>query len=390
MSYLQKLPPVSRHTVWALLLVSLTVAAPRTSFASGTNAETSRAERWFHYTNEVLDEIPWSIHIVKLDRSSRDFEFVTTLGKGDVFGMGTVSEQLKTLPRELGRPVAAINGDFYDKSEKYQGRPRDLQINHGEVVSNPAGHTCFWMAPDGTPQMTNVYSRFRVIWPDGKSTPVALNQAREDDGAVLYTSVIGSSTRTAGGTEFILQSTTNSTCHPLRIGQVSTARVKSVGNSGDTRLEPDTMVLSIGPVLLSRVPVLRAGATLTLALETVPDLSGVTVAIGGGPALVRDGKPMQWNGFLHMRHPRSALGWNKDSIFLVEVDGRQSNISLGMTFPELADYLIKLGCSDAMNLDGGGSATLWTLGSVRNSPSEGEERPSANALVVVRKNATPN
>jgi exopolysaccharide biosynthesis protein len=38
-----------------------------------------------------------------------------------------------------------------------------------------------------------------------------------------------------------------------------------------------------------------------------------------------------------------------------------------------------------MNFDGGGSSTLWALGAVRNSPSEGDERPSANALVVVRR-----
>ena len=94
---------------------------------------------------------------------------------------------------------------------------------------------------------------------------------------------------------------------------------------------------------------------------------------------------MQWTGFLHMRHPRTAFGWNKDYYFLVEVDGRQSNISVGMTFPELADYLVKIGCQEAMNLDGGGSATLWALGAVRNNPSEGDERPSANALVVVRR-----
>jgi exopolysaccharide biosynthesis protein len=86
-----------------------------------------------------------------------------------------------------------------------------------------------------------------------------------------------------------------------------------------------------------------------------------------------------------LRHPRTALGWNKAHIFLVEVDGRQSNISVGMTFPELASYMAKLGCEQAMNLDGGGSATLWALGSVRNSPSEGEERPAPNALVLVKK-----
>jgi hypothetical protein len=370
---------------WCSLAIAFTLSSLVWAGASGTNTESARPERWFQYTNEVIDDIPWSIHVVKLDRSSRDFEFVATLGKGNVFGMGTVSEQLKTLPRAGGRPMAAINGDFYDKSENYQGRPRDLQIYRGEVVSNPAGHTCFWMALDGTPRMTNVYSRFRVSWPDGKTVPISLNQAREDDAAVLYTSAIGQTTRTSRGAELVLEGTNNSPLQPLRIGQALSARVKVVRTSGNTEVEPGALVLSIGPGLLASIAAPQPGTILTIWLETLPDLTGVAVAIGGGPALVRDDKPMHWNGFLHMRHPRSALGWNKDYIFLVEVDGRQSNISLGMTFPELADYLIKIGCSEAMNLDGGGSATLWALGSVRNSPSEGEERPSANALVVVRK-----
>jgi exopolysaccharide biosynthesis protein len=51
--------------------------------------------------------------------------------------------------------------------------------------------------------------------------------------------------------------------------------------------------------------------------------------------------------------------------------------------------MLKLGCEQAMNLDGGGSATLWALGMVRSSPSEGQERPSPNGLVVVRKNSRP-
>ena len=56
-----------------------------------------------------------------------------------------------------------------------------------------------------------------------------------------------------------------------------------------------------------------------------------------------------------------------------------------MTFPELASYMAKIGCAEAMGLDGGGSATLWALGTVRNSPSEGEERPAPNALVLLKK-----
>jgi len=85
------------------------------------------------------------------------------------------------------------------------------------------------------------------------------------------------------------------------------------------------------------------------------------------------------------RHPRSAIGWDARHLYLVEVDGRQENLSVGMTVEELAGHMARLGCSDAMNLDGGGSATLWCAGKIRNSPCDGRERPIANALVVLRK-----
>ena len=56
-----------------------------------------------------------------------------------------------------------------------------------------------------------------------------------------------------------------------------------------------------------------------------------------------------------------------------------------MTLDELANFLVRLGCSEAINLDGGGSATLWFDGKVRNRPCDGYERNIANALVVVSK-----
>ena len=366
--------------VGGFILLAVWQSAP----AQVTN-EPAKPERWFFYTNEVNEDVPLSIHVVRVDRAHKDFEFCTTLGKGNAMGMEVVSEQVKLLSAECGQPLAAINGDFYEKSKIYMGRPRDVQIRLGEVISSPAGHTSFWMDVDGTPHMTNVFSRFRVIWSDGKTTPIGLNQLREDDAAVLYTAITGTSTRTVGGVDLILERSTNGPWLPLRVGQVYSARIKEMRNSGDAPLIRDTMVLSLGPGLVPKVPVLHPGTMLQIATETVPDLSGAPVAIGGGPALVQDGKPMEWPGFIHMRHPRSALGWSKDYIFMVEVDGRQSNLSVGMTFPELANYLIKLGCTEALNFDGGGSATLWALGAVRNSPSEGEERPSANALVLVKK-----
>ena len=85
------------------------------------------------------------------------------------------------------------------------------------------------------------------------------------------------------------------------------------------------------------------------------------------------------------KHPRTALGWNDRYFYLVAVDGRQKHLSIGMTLNELAQYMISLGCREAMNLDGGGSSTLWLLDGVVNSPSDEEERSVANALILVRK-----
>jgi hypothetical protein len=373
-----------RESLKKMRLVFMLAVLAQSSWAAPPR-ETAQPDYGIRYTNEVVPERPWSIHIVQIERGRNDFEFCTTLGKGEAIGMGTVSEQIKLLTRSHGRPLAAINGDFYEKREKEDGRPRDLQIRFGEVVSSPAGHTCFWIAPDGSPRMTNVFSRFRVILSNGTTTPIGLNQFRDDNAAVLYTAAFGASTRATGGVELVLERATNTEWLPLRAGEQYVARVREARHDGNTPLSPEIMVLSLGPGLEEPLAAIEPGAAIRIVTETVPDLRGVNVAIGGGPALIVDGKPMPWTGFFMLRHPRSAVGWNKEHIFMVEVDGRQSDISVGMTLPELANYMAKLGCEQAMNLDGGGSATLWAFGMVKNSPSEGEERPAPNALVLLKK-----
>lgn len=68
---------------------------------------------------------------------------------------------------------------------------------------------------------------------------------------------------------------------------------------------------------------------------------------------------------------------------LIVVDGRTKNIAAGMTYLELANLAKDLNCTEALNLDGGGSSTLWADGKILNTPSDGAARPVANALVLV-------
>jgi hypothetical protein len=336
------------------------------------------------YLHDEIPDAPWSIHVVKVDRTRADLQFETTLGAGSQIGMSLVSDQLKKIAPDLGRAVAAINGDFYKIADKYNGDPKGVQIVHGELVSAPiSSHSCFWIAANGEPRITNVYPNFTVTWPGGESIPVGLNEERAKNTAVLYTAANGTTTGTDGGVEIVLGRHANESWLPLRIGETYSAVVKEVRASGNTPLGPDTVVLSVGPRITSQVAGLKPGSTVTFSTATTPSMAGSLTAIGGGPALVHGGVPGKFSG-LQRRDPRTALGWNEKHYFLVVVDGRQKT-SVGMTFTELASYMTNLNCHEAINLDGGGSATLWVFGHVMNNPSEGRERPAANALVVVRK-----
>jgi hypothetical protein len=348
--------------------------------------EPERKGRGFSYLHDEDRKIPLSIHVLKVDRSRAEFEVHSTLAKGAALGLGTMTEQTKALPPGLGKPIAAINGDFW-KDGRYEGDPEGLQIMRGELISAPGERACFWIDSNGQPHATNVLSQMKVTWPNNTSTPMGLNEERTDRAVVLYTSAVGPSTRTKRGRELVLEQEGQGEWLPLRAGQTLSARVREVRESGDSPVSSNTLVLSLGSQ--SSAPNLSTGAVLKISTATAPNLRGVLTAVAGGPALVREGKPANFTAG-PARHPRTAIGWNDKFYFFVVVDGRQPGLSLGISLQELAAYMIKLGCEHALNLDGGGSTTFWIYGNVMNSPCYGYERPMANAIVLVQKPADEN
>src|SRR5688500_1774927 len=115
------------------------------------------------YLTDTVEDVPWTIHIVKVDRLQTNFSLETTLGRNTHLGMSLVSEQVKALPPGLGRPMAAVNGDFYKNGSKYPGDPEGIQIAQGELVSAPRPtHSCFWIDASGAPHITNIQSNFKV------------------------------------------------------------------------------------------------------------------------------------------------------------------------------------------------------------------------------------
>ena len=349
-----------------------------------------------HYTNVVVAEVPWSIHVIKVERGNPFYEIQSRHAGGGALGLSTLSDQVTAVAPALGTPVAAINGGFYRRDNVYAGCPRGLQIVEGEVLSAPSGNASFWIDVLGEAHLTNVTSRFEVTWPDGRVTPFGLNGERDRNGVELYTPAVGTSTRTLGGRELVLERQEGSRWLPLRMGRNFPARVREVRQAGNTSLGPNSMVLSVGPGIMGQFAGIGTGAVLQLSMASFPGLIGARTALSGGPWLVRNGKrqkirsspddPYELSSMLE-QHPRTAFGWNKQWYFMVQVDGRQRDLSVGMTLDEFSAYLVKLGCQEALNLDGGGSSSLWFNGAVRNNPCDGYERPIANSLLVVRKRA---
>jgi len=86
----------------------------------------------------------------------------------------------------------------------------------------------------------------------------------------------------------------------------------------------------------------------------------------------------------NIRNPRTAVAYNDDYIYFIVVDGRNAPISYGMTMEELGNFcLTYLNATNGMNMDGGGSSTMWVNGQVKNNPSDGSERWVANGLMMI-------
>ena len=129
----------------------------------------------------------------------------------------------------------------------------------------------------------------------------------------------------------------------------------------------------------------------------IPLLKNVEDAIVTGPLLLKNSQinPLQKRPFNDLKHPRSAICLGKKEIWLVAADGRHKEAT-GLNLNDLASFLLSCGCPQAINLDGGGSTTLYLntkkLNGIVNHPSDNKkfdsegERPVANVLFLRKNN----
>lgn len=332
---------------------------------------------------------PCVAQVVEVDTTQRYVSVHPSRPAEPVLGVLRLSAQTSRLGPDGARPIAAVNGDhFIPDRGRFQGLPIGASIADGEILHSPYPRSALILAPDGSARIAILTLHGLLVRPDGKQHALtAVNHPRGRDAMVLYSSRFGGSTRTAAaGVEVVLKPETL----PVRHSEYRSAVVKQVRpGEGDTAIPVDGLVLSGCGTAAGFLKELRPGDTLQFQIDFDPVLNEREEVIGGGPRLVRDGRISvedeaniiaRTSG--RSRQPRTAVGIRDRTLVLATVDGRRRGQSVGMTFAELARFMVELGCQQAMALDGGGSTTMWVRGSVRNRPSDGVERPVANSLVV--------
>jgi hypothetical protein len=325
---------------------------------------------------------PVVLNVARGPRPTGLYRLRPVLSNESVLGRETVSGMERRLASQA--TSVGVNGDFFTAAS---GRPSGILLRDGILVTPPnSGRSSAGIALDGSLDIRKVH--FLGTWRGtGQRGPLSfLNDSPGANGISLFTSDWGPATPAiAGSYAAVVAPFSGATPNADLVGAVTaTAAGEAVP------IAPGTAVLvargTAATRLQSEAPV---GASVTLRLILQPAWSTVPDAIGGGPALVRDGKPVFRadeafsTAQLAPRAPRSAIGQKANGdVLLVTTDGRQPGYSVGMTNFEFAQALVRLGAVQAMALDSGGSSTLAFAGTVLNSPSDGKERPVSTALML--------
>lgn len=151
---------------------------------------------------------------------------------------------------------------------------------------------------------------------------------------------------------------------------------------------PENGYVLVGPK--SQLGKLFGAEYVDVRINTNPKWENVQHIISGGPYLIKNNEifidmTAQKLQAIGGRNPRTAVGYTKDDdLILVAVDGREGS-SVGLTLVELASFMKSLGCTNAINLDGGGSTVMYVNGQIVNRPPQPGGIALSNALVISKK-----
>jgi hypothetical protein len=326
---------------------------------------------------------PVAIHVVTAPRPTGAYALKPVLARGSIVGRDRVSSIQKNLSRDY--TAAGVNGDLFAWED---GRPSSVLVRSGVLDHSPnPDRSSLGITADGT-LLVDKLRMFGTWRGTNQRRPMDVNHPPGPNGATLFTPSWGPATP-------VTQGTVEATIFPLpptTIGGDIAGPVIQITQNGNTPIPAGGAVLVARGTSAQRfVEEAPVGTNAVFRILLSPDWqsAGVTDMIGGGPVLVREGKPVfrageQFTTAQLARNPRTGVGQLADGrIVFVVVDGRRRGYSVGMTNFEVAQTLVRLGAVTGFALDAGGSSTIAFDGTVLNRPSDGGERAVSECLCLL-------
>ena len=326
---------------------------------------------------------------LEVDMKQPDVEFRTELGRDSVIGCENISNH--ALRKSVDGEVyyAAVNGDFFATSGDI-GTPVNGSLHNGMLGTVASGSPHFFFDTNMNAYASYVSAANTYSVNGGEAQIIDNVNARiGTDQIILFNSANGRYTHTPSGTtEVVLDLNAGESW--LVNNAIKAKVVAAASTAGNSRIPEGQAVLSASGSKAGSITSLKVGDEVEISLSmklsqfnnAAPKLSQM---VGGNVIFLQGGNTTPQGDYA--RHPRTMLGYNQDQtkmIFAV-VDGR-STISSGATYVELADLMKWVGAWDAINIDGGGSSSMFLpqFGAM-NYPSDGKERAVGNGVYCVLK-----
>lgn len=345
----------------------------------------------FTYRMEVDLATPRVIHAVRFSPQSTMVSARSEVGRLKVYSEDVAkSRQTMSELIKVTGAIGGVNGDFFP----WSGDPLGLMVRNGELVSAPfPNRSAFAWGKNGSAAgvaTLNLGARNGSL---GTFNIDGLNQEAGPNQVMVNSRSAGFARTKGPGVHVVLRGLGAWSPRARWEGMVdSVVRAESVS------IPEFGAVISASGARGETLARLSPGDPISIDIAADGfDWSQFDQAIGGGPFLVRAGKvSIDWaaqgftSAFAERRHPRTAVGkTRKGDIWFVTIDGRQA-MSAGATLDETARIMLKFGCVEAVNLDGGGSTTFNLLGMTLNRPSDGREREVANGVLFFGKTHPPS
>jgi hypothetical protein len=379
-----------RRSIGAVLLACLAGCGSRSEQSwLGAAEAVAPGVLLYRTADETLIERagPIAVSLLKVDPAQA--QLAVALSNDEVVD----SEPVVDIANRRGA-IAAVNGGYFNAN----GEPLGLLKVAGELVSDstaskgvvvvsrpPAGHQIFTFDQLAA-KMTLTFTADGHTW----AVPIdGVDTTRERGRLMLYTPAYHADTDTAPtGTEWVLEG------RPLHViamrpggGRSRIPRTGAVLSYGGTTLPPALTALTEDVEVTMTTAWKSARGLPPETFESATDIVAGAGLLRHGGVVLDDWKAegLAADAFTAGRHPRTLIGIDaRGQVWLVAVDGRLPNYSVGMTFADLERLSDRLQLTDALNLDGGGSTTMVVKGQVVNKPSDPlGARPVGDALLVV-------